>query len=151
MTKPEPINSDRETTAKSVNTEPDKTKNMERSPEATRYADDNEQGSRSVGRNLHGGGADAAGIEEAKRKPTTVELDTNTANFFADLEAIRLSPEDTSEISTREILTRVPVRKPRKGEFFRVPSGSRHVVERDHLCGPRGARRSLFRRSSDAR
>jgi hypothetical protein len=52
-------------------------------------------------------------------KPKPVELKTNTENFFADLEAIRLSPEDTNEIGMREILTRVPVRKPQRLEFFR--------------------------------
>jgi hypothetical protein len=119
MTKPEPINGDRETAAKSVNAEPDKTKKKESSSEATRHSDDKEQGSSSVGRYLQGEGADAAGIDEAKREHTTVELDTNTANFFADLDAIRLSLEDAGEISTREILTRVPVRRPRKGEYFR--------------------------------
>jgi hypothetical protein len=48
-----------------------------------------------------------------------VELETNTANFFADLEAIRLSEEDTTGIGTVEILTRVPVRRPRREEFVR--------------------------------
>jgi hypothetical protein len=56
---------------------------------------------------------------EAKPKPAAIELETNTANFFADLEAIRLSPEDTNELGTREILTRVPVRRPRREEFIR--------------------------------
>jgi hypothetical protein len=58
-------------------------------------------------------------MTEIKPKLSTVELETNTTSFFADLEAIRLSPEDTAEISTREILTRVPVRKPGKAEFVR--------------------------------
>ena len=57
--------------------------------------------------------------EMNKPKLAAVELEANTANFFADLEAIRLSPEDTAEIGTREILTRVPVRKPAKTEFVR--------------------------------
>jgi hypothetical protein len=52
-------------------------------------------------------------------KPKPVDLEVNTENFFHDLEAIRLSPEDTAEIGTREILTRVPVRRPRKDEFIR--------------------------------
>jgi hypothetical protein len=65
------------------------------------------------------GEAAGANIEGAKRKPAAVELNANTTNFFADLEAIRLSTKDASEIGTREILTRVPVRKPRRGEFFR--------------------------------
>jgi len=58
-------------------------------------------------------------MTETKSKLAPIELETNTANFFADLEAIRLSPEDTAEIGTREILTRVPVRKPGKTEFVR--------------------------------
>src|SRR6516162_7256469 len=57
-----------------------------------------------------------------RQKPPAAELDTNTENFFADLEAIRLSPEDTAQIGTREILTRVPVRRPRRTEFFRCHS-----------------------------
>ena len=40
-------------------------------------------------------------------------------NFFLDLEAIRLSPNDAAGISTREILTRVSVRRPAKDEFVR--------------------------------
>jgi hypothetical protein len=54
--------------------------------------------------------------------PKTVDptqLEANTAKFFADLESIRLSPQDSAEIGTREVLTRVPVRKPRRDEFFR--------------------------------
>jgi len=64
-------------------------------------------------------------MTEPKKKTAAAELDTNTENFFADLDAIRLSPEDTAEIGTREILTRVPVRRPRRGEFFRChPDGA---------------------------
>jgi len=58
-------------------------------------------------------------MPEAKPKPVTTELELNTAEFFADLEAIRLSPEDTAEIATREILTRVPLRRPGRTEFVR--------------------------------
>jgi hypothetical protein len=58
-------------------------------------------------------------MTETKPKLTPIELETNTTNFFADLEAIRLGPEDTAQIGTREILTRVPVRKPGKAEFVR--------------------------------
>ena len=43
----------------------------------------------------------------------------NTAKFFDDLEAIRLSPEDTAGLGSTKILTTVPVRKPKKQEFFR--------------------------------
>jgi hypothetical protein len=42
------------------------------------------------------------------------------ANVFDDLEALRLSPEDAATVGTREILSRVPVRKPLRTEFFRV-------------------------------
>ena len=55
-------------------------------------------------------------------KPKVAEaaqLETNIAAFFSDLEAVRLNPEDTADIGTREILTRVPVRRPRRDEFFR--------------------------------
>jgi hypothetical protein len=50
---------------------------------------------------------------------TTPEIEANTAKFFDDLEAVRLSPEDTAGLGAREILTRVPVRRPRKQEFVR--------------------------------
>jgi hypothetical protein len=55
-------------------------------------------------------------------KPKTAsasQLETKTVHFFEDLESIRLSPEDTADIGTHEILTRVPVRRPRRDEFFR--------------------------------
>ena len=58
-------------------------------------------------------------MSEVKARPVAIELETNTASFFSNLDAIRLSPEDTVEIGTREILTRVPVRKPGKTEFVR--------------------------------
>ena len=57
-----------------------------------------------------------------ENKPKLVEsaqLETNTAAFFSDLEAVQLRPEDSADIGTREILTRVPVRRPRRDEFFR--------------------------------
>jgi hypothetical protein len=38
---------------------------------------------------------------------------------FADLEAFRLSPE-TSTVAVRQVIARVPVRKPGSQEFFRV-------------------------------
>ena len=47
-------------------------------------------------------------------------LGQNTLNFFPDLEKIRLTAEDMGDISTKEILSLVPVRRPRKGEFFRA-------------------------------
>lgn len=47
------------------------------------------------------------------------QLDANAENFFRDLEAIRLAPEDTADVGTREILLRVPVRRPRREEFVR--------------------------------
>ncbi len=50
---------------------------------------------------------------------TPPEIEANTAKFFDDLEAIRLSPEDTTGLGAKEILTRVPVRRPRKQEFVR--------------------------------
>src|ERR1700722_10335964 len=47
------------------------------------------------------------------------EIEANTAKFFDDLEALRLSPEDTAGLGSKKILTTVPVRKPRKQEYFR--------------------------------
>jgi hypothetical protein len=46
-------------------------------------------------------------------------LEENTAKFFDDLEAVRLSPEDTAGLGSVKVLTTIPVRKPRKQEFFR--------------------------------
>jgi hypothetical protein len=40
-------------------------------------------------------------------------------NIFADLEALRLAPEDATG-AAREVVMHVPVRKPAKHEFFRV-------------------------------
>jgi hypothetical protein len=56
-------------------------------------------------------------MTEPKPKPTV--FPPETADFFTDLEAIRLSDTDSAGIGTREILNRVPVRKPRRDEFFR--------------------------------
>jgi hypothetical protein len=56
-------------------------------------------------------------MTEPKPQPTVFPQET--ADFFTDLEAIRLSDKDSAGIGTREILTRVPVRKPRRDEFFR--------------------------------
>jgi hypothetical protein len=56
------------------------------------------------------------------RKPQTQtpgEIEANTAKFFDDLEAIRLSPEDTAGLGSKEILIRIPVRRPKKQEFVR--------------------------------
>jgi hypothetical protein len=47
------------------------------------------------------------------------DIEANTAKFFDDLEAIRLSPEDTAGLGSREVLIRVPVRRPRKQEYIR--------------------------------
>src|SRR5947207_1546164 len=58
-------------------------------------------------------------MTEPKPKPAAVDLEANTASFFADLESIRLSDDDSAELGTREILTRVPVRRPRREEFVR--------------------------------
>ena len=52
-------------------------------------------------------------------KPKQTNLEKNTEDFFADLEAIRLAPEDAGDIGTSEVLVRVPVRRPRRDEFIR--------------------------------
>jgi hypothetical protein len=52
-------------------------------------------------------------------RPVAAEVESNTKTFFADLEKVRLTPEDSGEIATREVLVRVPVRRPTKLEFFR--------------------------------
>jgi len=62
---------------------------------------------------------EAAPAESNPAESSNPELEINTANFFANLEAVRLAPEDTAELGTREILTRVPVRRPRREEFVR--------------------------------
>jgi hypothetical protein len=55
----------------------------------------------------------------ARKSTITDEIEANTAKFFDNLEAIRLSPEDTAGLGSKKILTTVPVRKPKKQEFFR--------------------------------
>jgi hypothetical protein len=47
------------------------------------------------------------------------KLETKTTKFFDDLESIRLSSEDLADFSAREILTRIPVRRPKRREFVR--------------------------------
>jgi hypothetical protein len=47
------------------------------------------------------------------------QLEAGTTKFFADLEAVRLSPEDMADFGAREILTRIPVRRPKRREFVR--------------------------------
>ena len=42
-----------------------------------------------------------------------------TADIFANLDALRLSPDNASLVGAKEVLTRVPVRKPNRHEFFR--------------------------------
>jgi hypothetical protein len=41
-------------------------------------------------------------------------------NLFADLEALRLSPEAAAVAGASEILSHVPIRKPNRHEFFRT-------------------------------
>jgi hypothetical protein len=55
----------------------------------------------------------------------TMKLEENTASFFADLEKIRLSPNDAGDVGTTELLSLVPVRKPRRGEFFMASNDPR--------------------------
>ena len=54
-----------------------------------------------------------------RKTQTPEEIEANTAKFFDDLEAIRLSPEDTAGLGSKKILTTVPVRRPKKQEYFR--------------------------------
>jgi hypothetical protein len=57
------------------------------------------------------------------------QLEAGTTKFFADLEAVRLSPEDMADFSAREILTRIPVRRPKRKEFVRChPDPTRTVA-----------------------
>ena len=42
------------------------------------------------------------------------------ANIFANLEALRLSPDAAAVAGTMEILSHVPIRKPNRHEFFRT-------------------------------
>jgi len=47
-------------------------------------------------------------------------MSADKKNIFADLAALRLSPENATLVGSREVLTHVPVRKPNRTEFFRV-------------------------------
>jgi hypothetical protein len=43
-------------------------------------------------------------------------------NIFANLDALRLSPDAAAVAGTSEILSHVPIRKPNRHEFFRTRS-----------------------------
>jgi hypothetical protein len=60
---------------------------------------------------------DSTAKASAPPKPAAVIPD-KTAAFFSDLEKVRLSLDEAGDIGSREILVRVPVRKPRKSEFI---------------------------------
>ena len=45
-----------------------------------------------------------------------------SANIFANLDALRLSPDAAAVAGTTEILSHVPIRKPNRHEFFRTRS-----------------------------
>jgi hypothetical protein len=52
---------------------------------------------------------------------------SNPEGFFTDMEALKVSLEDAGLTDhTEEVLTRVPVRKPMKHEYFRVRAGAEH-------------------------
>ena len=59
---------------------------------------------------------------KAARRETSAEpaqAEKNTTNFFADLEKLRLSPDELAGLGTKEILSHVPVQQPKKTQFFR--------------------------------
>jgi hypothetical protein len=45
----------------------------------------------------------------------------STNNIFANLDALRLSPEAASVVGASEVLSHVPIRKPNRHEFVRTP------------------------------
>jgi hypothetical protein len=45
----------------------------------------------------------------------------SSTNIFANLDALRLSPDAAAVAGTSEILSHVPIRKPNRHEFFRTP------------------------------
>jgi hypothetical protein len=45
------------------------------------------------------------------------------SSVFDDLEALKLSPEDITTVGSREVLNRVPIRRPNPQEYFRVHPG----------------------------
>ncbi len=47
--------------------------------------------------------------------------------IFGDLDALKLSLEDAGMAGSTEVLTRVPVRKPTKDEYFRIRSGDENT------------------------
>ena len=49
-----------------------------------------------------------------------VEFSKPTQSFFSDLNGLRLSVDEVDTIGSKEILTRVPVRRPQRGEYVRV-------------------------------
>jgi hypothetical protein len=69
---------------------------------------------------------DETAAKKAKPTPEIFQADNEvlsepTKGFFSDLEALRESmDEDISGVGSREILSRVPVRKPKRNEFIRT-------------------------------
>ena len=58
-----------------------------------------------------------------------VTAETNTSQFFADLESLRLEESETMGVAVgREILTRVPVRRPGRKEFVRAHPDPRLTI-----------------------
>ncbi len=51
---------------------------------------------------------------------TFTEAVPASANIFADIDALRLSPEAATVAGTSEILSHIPIRKPNRQEFFRT-------------------------------
>jgi hypothetical protein len=62
----------------------------------------------------------AFGVQMTVENANTFTADSN--NIFANLDALRLSPDDPAVAGTSEILSHVPVRKPDRHEFFRTRS-----------------------------
>jgi len=56
----------------------------------------------------------------ASNDGSTINLPNDAADIFSNLEALRLSPDEASQIGTEEVLVHVSVRRPTVSEFVRT-------------------------------
>src|SRR5271165_155770 len=75
----------------------------------------------------------------------------NTAGFFADLEAIRLTTDEMGDIGTREILTRVPVRGNRSHPPADQAAAFAGIVGRVRLARAAAMREQAYAQGSTPR
>lgn len=73
--------------------------------------------------------------DEAQQDPTFDPFDP---------ENLRINPEDLDDIAVKKVLLTVPVRKPRKSEFFRVNESAAYTVDTAVLIHEQGLDRETY-------